>query len=63
MFVNIDEMNRFVEIWLDHSDPETSPEMKAVIQRYHQQKYKVAVYRSGKQDLASCTAPLLRQNV
>lgn len=63
MLVDIDTPGRFVEIWLDHSDPETSPEMEALIAKYHQQKYKVAVYHSGRQDLVSCTAPLLRQNI
>lgn len=63
MLVNVDDTSRFVEIWLDHTDPETSPAMKDLIQRFHQQKYQVAVYRSGDQDLVSCTAPLLRQNI
>lgn len=63
MLIDIDDPGRFVEIWLDHSDPAASPEMEALIARYHRQKYKVAVYRSGEQDLASCTAPLLRQNI
>lgn len=63
MLIDIDDTGRFVEIWLDHSDPAASPEMEALIARYHRQKYKVAVYHSGEQDLASCTAPLLRQNI
>ena len=62
MLVDIDDPGRFVEIWLSHSDPATSPDIDALITHYHQQKYKVAVYRSGEQDLANCTAPLLRQN-
>lgn len=63
MLIDIDNPGRFVEIWLDHSDPTTSPEIEALIAKYHQKKYKVAVYRSGGQDLVSCTAPLLRQNI
>ncbi len=63
MLVDIDDPGRFVEIWLAHSDPAASQEVEALIAKYHQQKYKVAIYRSGEGDLASCTAPLLRQNV
>ena len=63
MLVNIDDASRFVEIWLDHTDPENSPDMAALIQKFHQKKYQVAVYHSGQQDLVSCTVPLLRQNI
>lgn len=63
VFIDIDDPGRFVEIWLTHSAPETTPEIEALIAHYHKQKYKVVIYRSGDDDLASCTAALLRQNL
>lgn len=63
MLIDIDDGGRFVEIWLDHSDPPISQTMEALIAKYHREKYTVAVYRSGDRDLASCVVPLLRQNL
>lgn len=55
----INEEQKLAELWVSHSDPEHA--VASAIQQY-KNAYMVVVFRSGVQDLTSCTQALLRHN-
>jgi len=64
MEVNLDQENKIVEIWLTHSesqDEELRQILKPQIAEYHQKKFLVVVYESGKADLFETTRPCLKK--
>ena len=66
MEVNLDQENKNVEIWLTHSesqDEELRQILKPQIAEYHQKKFLVVVYESGKADLFETTRDLLQHNL
>ena len=65
MQVDIHDDARQVCIWLtraESADPATDARIRSLIQKYHDQKYLVAVYRSGSEDLFENTLALLKYN-
>ena len=53
MEVNLDQENKIVEIWLTHSESQNEDLrqiLKPQIAEYHQKKFLVVVYESGKAD-------------
>ena len=65
MQVDIRDDARQVCIWLtkaESADPETDEQIRPLIQNYHDQKYLVAVYRSGTEELFENTLALLKHN-
>ena len=65
MQVDIHDNARQVCIWLtkaESADPATDERIRPLIQKYHDQKYLVAVYRSGTEDLFENTLAFLKYN-
>lgn len=61
MRVVVDDAKSVVEVWLMKSESDNP--VKDIIKEYALQKYIVAVFRSGTQNLESCTAALLASNI
>lgn len=57
--VTVDEVNHFVEIWLAHNSPDIE---KETIEDFRRRGYRVAVFRSGSEQLATVTKSLLQLN-
>ena len=65
MQIDVHEDKKLVCVWLtkDESvDTAVDKKLKPLYERYRQNKYTVAVCRSGNQDLAELTGALLRYN-
>lgn len=65
MQVDIHDNARQVCIWLtkaESADPAMDERIRPIIQQYHNQKYLVAVYRSGTEDLFENTLAFLKYN-
>ena len=65
MQVDIHDNARQVCIWLtkaESADPATDERIRPIIQKYREQKYLVAVYRSGTEDLFENTLAFLKYN-
>ena len=65
MQVDIHDNARQVCIWLTKAEsaaPATDERIRPLIQKYHDQKYLVAVYRSGTEDLFENTLAFLKYN-
>lgn len=65
MEINIREEQRVVEIWLTNAEkhnPVLQEQLKPLYLKYSPQKYLVAVFQSGDQDLTSKTSELLCYN-
>lgn len=65
MQVDIHDNARQVCIWLtkaESADPAADERIRPLIQKYHDQKYLVAVYRSGTEDLFENTLAFLKYN-
>lgn len=60
MKMDVDHQRRFVTVWLPGD--EQSAMLEGLYQRCRSANYRVAVFRSGKHELADCTAGLLRHN-
>ena len=66
MELNVRNDSKIVEIWLTHSesqDEELRQILKPKIAEYHQKKFLVVVYESGKADLFETTRDLLQHNL
>jgi len=63
--INVRDDDRIVEVWLTNGE-KANERLKVSLQplydEYKQRKYKVAVFQSGNNDLADCTAGLLLHN-
>ena len=60
--MEIREQNKIVELWLtreERDDPAFRESLKSIYQRYKDQKYLVAVFLSGEEDLYQQTGDLL----
>ena len=60
--MEIREQNKIVELWLtreERDDPAFRESLKSIYQRYKDQKYLVAVFLSGEEDLYQQTRDLL----
>ena len=65
MVIHVDDNARLVELWLTRAEKdaaELQPSLKAIYQKYAKQRYLVAVYQSGEQELYQNTLDLLRYN-
>ena len=65
MELNVYESDHIVEIWLTKEDKQNKKikeSLKPIYTQYKQQKYKVAVFESGNDDLLDNTAGLLVHN-
>lgn len=65
MEINVRDAERLVDIWLtnaEKNDPEIRAELKDIYGKYKKQKYLVAVFASGSQDLYQSTLALLSYN-
>jgi hypothetical protein len=65
MEINVYESDHIVEIWLTKEDKQNKKikeSLKPIYTQYKQQKYKVAVFESGNDDLLDNTAGLLVHN-
>lgn len=65
MRMTVNEDRKIVGIWLtnaEKNDAGLRESLKPLYQRYHDQKYLVAVYMSGEQDLYENTRELLLYN-
>ena len=65
MRMTVNEESKIVGIWLtnaEKNDAELRESLKPLYKRYHDQKYLVAVYMSGEQDLYENTRDLLLYN-
>ena len=63
--MEIREQNKIVELWLtreERDDPAFRESLKSIYQRYKDQKYLVAVFLSGEEDLYQQTRDLLLYN-
>ena len=63
--INIDDDKRIVSVWLtkaEKADDNFRQSLKPFYQKYHNRKYKVAVYLSGEGDLLESTKALLLHN-
>ena len=66
MEVNIHQEDKIVEAWLTHAesqDAELRNSLKPYYKQFKENGYWVAVFHSGKGDLVSGTAELLKQNM
>lgn len=65
MEINAHEESKLVDIWLSHEDQasqEIQERLQKIYRRCAEEKYTVAVFYSGQQDLAEETGALLRYN-
>ena len=63
--MEIRKQSRIVELWLtreERDDPAFRESLKSIYQRYKDQKYLVAVFLSGEEDLYQQTRDLLLYN-
>ena len=63
--INVNDQTKIVEVWLtnaDQNDASVSGLLELLYAKYKEQKYKVAVFKSGKLDLVDRTAGLLIRN-
>ena len=63
--MEIREQSKIVELWLtreERDDPAFRESLKSIYQRYKDQKYLVAVFLSGEEDLYQQTRDLLLYN-
>ena len=63
--MEIREQNKIVELWLTREErdaPAFRESLKSIYQRYKDQKYLVAVFLSGEEDLYQQTRDLLLYN-
>lgn len=63
--MEIREQNKIVELWLtrkERDDPAFRESLKPIYQKYKEQKYLVAVFLSGEEDLYQRTRDLLLYN-
>ena len=63
--INLHQESKLVDIWLsreDQSSQEVQDRLRSLYRRCAEEKYTVAVFYSGQQDLAQETAALLRYN-
>ena len=65
MEIERDEKKRIISVWLtkaESQDQELQRRLKAIYPRWRQEKYLVAVYHSGTEDLFENTLALLAYN-
>ena len=65
MHIEIREQSKIVELWLtkeEKNDPAFRESLRPLYQKYKDQKYLVAVYLSGEEDLYQQTRDLLLYN-
>ena len=65
MEINVDKEKEMVDIWLtkaEKNDEKLKESLKEVYKKYSEQKYLVAVFMSGEQDLYENTRDLLLYN-
>lgn len=65
MYMTVNGDSKIVGIWLtraEKNDAALRESLKPLYKKYHEQKYKVAVYMSGEQDLYENTRDLLLYN-
>ena len=65
MEIERDEKKRIIYIWLtkaESQDEELRSRLEAMYPKWKQEKYLVAVFHSGKEDLFDCTLALLTHN-
>ena len=65
MEIDVNEQTRIVSVWLSSAekrDAELRERLKPMYRRYHKDKYLVAVFESGEQNLEGLTADLLCYN-
>ena len=65
MEIDVNEQTRIVSVWLSSAekrDAELRERLKPMYRRYHKDKYLVAVFESGEQNLEGLTADLLSYN-
>lgn len=63
--MEVKEQSRIVELWLtreERDDPAFRESLKPIYQQYRDQKYLVAVFLSGEEDLYQQTRDLLLYN-
>ena len=60
MRIEADRQQKLVTIWLPKDEAGTG--LNAIVDQYRGMRYRVAVFRSGKQDLLECTTGLLLNN-
>lgn len=63
MVVNVNNIERYVDIWLQHSDPKSPPEVQNCIAEYQPKGYFVTVFRSGAGNLTDLTCQLIQHNM
>ena len=65
MRIQADEKKKLAVVWLtnaDQADQEQQEELQSLYREYRAKKYTVAVFRSGREDLAPLTSHLLCHN-
>ena len=65
MYIKVNDQKHTVEIWLDSREKKDftlRESLQPVFQRYKEEKYLVAVFQSGEQDLYKQTYNLLLYN-
>lgn len=65
MRMNVDDKKKTVDIWLtkaEKNDAKLKGSLKGIYKKYSEQKYLVAVFLSGEQDLYESTRDLLLYN-
>ncbi|WP_297871134.1 hypothetical protein [uncultured Oscillibacter sp.] len=65
MEINTHRESKLVDIWLSHEDQssqDVQERLQNIYRRFAEEKYTVAVFYSGRQDLAEETGALLRYN-
>lgn len=65
MEINVNENSKIVSVWLtgaEKRDAALRERLKPMYRRYHKEKYLVALYESGEQNLESLTSDLLCYN-
>ena len=65
MKMNVDEKKKIIDIWLtkaEKNDEKLKESLKDIYKKYSAQKYLVAVFMSGEQDLYEGTRDLLLYN-
>lgn len=65
MEINVNHERKLVEVWLtnaEKNDPAVRERLKPLYAKYKQQRYLVAVFESGSQDLYQSTRDLLAFN-
>lgn len=63
--MNINEQSKIVELWLtraERDDPALRESLRPIYRQYKDQKYLVAVFLSGEEELYQQTRDLLRYN-